>query len=95
LTPELREQVFEAFVQAPGSLEQARGGLGIGLTLVRTLVDLHGGSIEALSDGPGRGSEFVVRLPLGRAAEVESQEPALLNDSAFCPSTPFSTAPSG
>ncbi len=64
LTPELREQVFEPFVQAPGSLEKAGGGLGIGLTLVRNLVDLHGGSVIALSDGPGRGSEFVVRLPL-------------------------------
>jgi PAS domain S-box-containing protein len=64
LTPELREQVFEPFVQAPGSLEKAGGGLGIGLTLVRSLVDLHNGSVIALSDGPGRGSEFVVRLPL-------------------------------
>jgi PAS domain S-box-containing protein len=63
LTPELREQVFEPFVQAPGSLEKAGGGLGIGLTLVRKLVDLHGGSVIALSDGPGHGSEFVVRLP--------------------------------
>jgi len=68
LTAELRERVFEPFVQAPDSLGQARGGLGIGLTLVRTLVDLHGGSVEALSDGPGRGSEFVVRLPLCPAA---------------------------
>jgi signal transduction histidine kinase len=64
MTAELREQVFEPFVQAPGSLESARGGLGIGLTLARTIVDLHGGRIEALSDGPGCGSEFVVRLPL-------------------------------
>jgi PAS domain S-box-containing protein len=75
LTPELRERIFEAFVQAPDSREQARGGLGIGLTLVRTLVDLHGGSIEALSDGPGRGSEFVVRLPLRQSA-AESRETA-------------------
>ncbi|MBW8877741.1 MAG: MEDS domain-containing protein [Acidobacteria bacterium] len=75
LTPELHEQVFEPFVQAPGSLEQARGGLGIGLTLVRTLVDLHGGSIEALSDGPGCGSEFVVRLPLPAAVESRESEP--------------------
>jgi PAS domain S-box-containing protein len=64
MAPELREQVFEPFVQAPGSLEKAGGGLGIGLTLVRNLVDLHDGSVIALSDGPGRGSEFVVRLPL-------------------------------
>jgi PAS domain S-box-containing protein len=64
MTPELCEQVFEPFVQAPGSLEKAQGGLGIGLTLVRNLVDLHGGSVQALSDGPGCGCELVVRLPL-------------------------------
>jgi PAS domain S-box-containing protein len=64
MTADLRERIFELFVQAPTSLERARGGLGIGLTLVRTLVRLHGGSIEAFSDGPESGSEFVVRLPL-------------------------------
>jgi len=64
LSPEFRERVFEPFVQAPGSFERAQGGLGIGLTLVQTLVTLHDGSIEALSDGPGCGSEFVVRLPV-------------------------------
>lgn len=67
MTAELCGQVFELFVQAPSSLDRARGGLGIGLTLVRTLVALHGGSIEVLSDGPGRGSEFIVRLPLPQA----------------------------
>jgi CheY-like chemotaxis protein len=51
------------FVQADRSLERAQGGLGIGLTLVRQLVQLHGGSVTASSDGPGHGSEFVVRLP--------------------------------
>jgi signal transduction histidine kinase len=76
MTPEFCERVFEPFVQAPGSLERARGGLGIGLTLVRALVDLHGGSIAAASDGPGRGSEFVVRLPLRQPAAVEPQESA-------------------
>jgi len=69
LTPELCEQVFEAFVQAPGALEQARGGLGIGLTLVRNLVGLHGGTVQAFSDGPGRGCEFVIRLPLRGEAD--------------------------
>jgi PAS domain S-box-containing protein len=64
MTPELCEKVFEPFVQAPGSLEKAGGGLGIGLTLVRRLVELHGGSVQARSEGPGCGSEFVVRLPL-------------------------------
>jgi PAS domain S-box-containing protein len=77
MTPELREQVFEPFVQAPGSLEKAAGGLGIGLTLVRNLVNLHNGSVLALSDGPGRGSEFVVRLPLPQtaAADLASHSP--------------------
>jgi two-component system CheB/CheR fusion protein len=56
--------VFDPFTQAPQSLDRAGGGLGIGLTLVRSLVEMHGGSVTAFSDGPGRGSEFVVRLPL-------------------------------
>jgi CheY-like chemotaxis protein len=57
-------RVFEPFTQADRSLDRSQGGLGIGLTLVRLLVDRHGGSVEARSDGPGRGSEFEVRLPL-------------------------------
>jgi CheY-like chemotaxis protein len=52
------------FAQIDRSLEQTRGGLGIGLTLVKRLVELHGGSIEASSDGRGQGSEFIVRLPI-------------------------------
>ncbi|MBV8202242.1 MAG: PAS domain-containing protein, partial [Acidobacteria bacterium] len=56
--------VFDLFVQADRSLERARGGLGIGLTLVRRLVELHGGRVEAHSDGPGKGAELVVRLPV-------------------------------
>jgi signal transduction histidine kinase/CheY-like chemotaxis protein len=57
-------ELFELFTQADRSLERSDGGLGIGLTLVRRLVEQHGGSISAHSDGVGRGSEFVVRLPL-------------------------------
>ena len=56
--------VFDMFSQADRSLEKAQGGLGIGLTLVKRLVELHGGTVDARSDGPGRGSEFVVRLPI-------------------------------
>ncbi|HEY0135520.1 MAG TPA: HAMP domain-containing sensor histidine kinase [Nannocystis sp.] len=56
--------VFDLFTQAKPTLDRAQGGLGIGLTLVRTLVQLHGGSVEAASEGLGRGSEFTVRLPL-------------------------------
>jgi signal transduction histidine kinase len=57
------EKIFEPFVQANDS-DHMRGGLGIGLTLVRRLAELHGGSVRAESDGPDRGSQFVVRLPL-------------------------------
>ncbi len=58
-------KVFDTFTQGDRSDGRARGGLGIGLTLVKRLVLMHGGSVDATSDGPGRGSEFVVRLPLG------------------------------
>jgi PAS domain S-box-containing protein len=68
MTPELLDKAFDLFVQETRSLDRAQGGLGIGLTMVRTLVKLHGGSVRAFSDGPGRGSEIVVRLPLARGA---------------------------
>src|SRR5207237_573927 len=60
---EMLPRIFEMFTQVDGSLDRSRGGLGIGLTLVKRLVELHGGTITARSDGPGTGSEFVVRLP--------------------------------
>jgi PAS domain S-box-containing protein len=69
LSEELCERIFEPFVQAQDSLERSRGGLGIGLTLVRNLVDLHGGRIIARSDGPGHGSEFEICLPLPLATD--------------------------
>lgn len=56
--------LFEMFTQVDHALEKAQGGLGIGLTLAKQLVDLHGGGIEARSDGPDKGAEFIVRLPL-------------------------------
>jgi CheY-like chemotaxis protein len=56
-------KVFEMFTQVERSLERAQGGLGIGLTLVKRLVELHGGSVQARSAGPGQGTEFIVRLP--------------------------------
>lgn len=61
---EMLSKVFEMFTQVDNSLDRSQGGLGIGLTLVRHLVQLHGGEVQASSDGPGRGSEFVVRLPI-------------------------------
>jgi CheY-like chemotaxis protein len=59
--------VFEVFVQGAPPFDRALGGLGLGLALVRRLVELHGGTVEAASDGPGKGSEFVVRVPLAPA----------------------------
>jgi CheY-like chemotaxis protein len=57
-------RVFEMFVQQPQALDRAKGGIGIGLGIVRSLVDLHQGKVWATSNGPGTGSEFVVELPL-------------------------------
>lgn len=64
IAPEMINKVFDLFTQAEQTLDRSHGGLGIGLTLVRTLVELHGGRVAAQSDGVGRGSEFIVRLPL-------------------------------
>ena len=64
IPPDKLESIFEMFAQLGAAGERSRVGLGIGLTLVKRLVELHGGSVEARSPGPGRGSEFVVRLPI-------------------------------
>jgi signal transduction histidine kinase len=64
IAPDLLPRVFDPFEQAPGQAGRRTGGLGIGLALVKSLVELHGGSVAARSDGPGTGSEFVVRLPV-------------------------------
>jgi signal transduction histidine kinase len=70
--------VFELFAQADRSLDRSQGGLGIGLTLVRRLVEMHGGTVEASSPGPGHGSEFVVRIPAVSHVELlpETETPA-------------------
>jgi two-component system, chemotaxis family, CheB/CheR fusion protein len=64
IAPDMRPKIFEMFIQGDRSLERTRGGLGVGLTLVRNLVALHGGSVEARSEGVGRGAEFIISLPL-------------------------------
>lgn len=66
----LQAHAFEPFTQARGSLHRARGGLGLGLAVVRALVHLHRGDVTARSAGPGQGSEFVVTLPLLHSAEI-------------------------
>jgi two-component system CheB/CheR fusion protein len=65
--------VFDLFAQAERSLDRAQGGLGIGLTLVRRIVEMHGGRVEAFSEGPNRGSEFIVHLPLLAESAPEPQ----------------------
>ncbi len=75
IAPEMLPRVFDIFVQVEGHKGHAQGGLGIGLSLVRTLVQMHGGSISARSEGPGTGSEFVVRLPL-LPQPIEAETPA-------------------
>ena len=64
IAPELLPLVFDLFTQADRSLDRSQGGLGIGLALVQRLVELHHGTVEARSEGVGRGSEFIVRLPV-------------------------------
>jgi len=82
IEPEMTSRVFELFVQAPRARQQATGGLGVGLTLARRLVEMLGGRLELRSDGVGRGSEFIVSLPL--AKPLRSQEaPADVSDAAL------------
>jgi signal transduction histidine kinase len=71
MSEELRARAFELFVQGDAALDRGKGGLGIGLTLVRRLAELHGGAATAASEGPGKGASFTVRLPaIGPAGAV-------------------------
>ena len=80
IDPALLPHVFDLFIQADRSLERKQGGLGLGLTLVRRLVEMHGGRVEAASAGPGLGSAFTIRLP--RLAVEEAAEPATIVEPA-------------
>jgi two-component system CheB/CheR fusion protein len=68
IEPELQTKIFDLFVQSEQRLDRSRGGLGVGLSLAKNIVDLHGGTIEVHSDGPDTGSDFKVRLPLAPRA---------------------------
>jgi two-component system CheB/CheR fusion protein len=63
---EMQPHIFELFTQVDSASDRGAGGLGIGLSLVKNLVELHGGSVQVRSEGAGQGSEFTVRLPLAR-----------------------------
>jgi signal transduction histidine kinase len=86
IAPELQPRIFDLFMQAEASSESAQSGLGIGLTLVRRLVELHGGRIDAASPGRGQGSEFTVRLP--RKEHVEGEAIPAKGEPAPAASTP-------
>ena len=80
ISADMLPRVFDLFTQAENALDRSQGGLGIGLSLVRRLVEMHGGSVCAYSPGPGQGSEFTIRLPLGdrfgtRRAEQATDRP--------------------
>ena len=77
MEPALIPRIFDLFVQGPQTIARTDGGLGIGLTLLRSLVELHDGRVQAFSEGPGAGSTFEVRLPLAsRRAAATSARPA-------------------
>jgi signal transduction histidine kinase len=73
LSAEMLPRVFDLFVQERQALDRAQGGLGLGLAIVRTLVELHGGRVEARSEGQGRGSEFILRLPAATGPDEAKQ----------------------
>jgi len=81
IPPGMLDSVFEIFTQVDRTLDRAQGGLGIGLSLVRRLMNLHGGSVEARSDGVDRGSTFIIRLPLSSDETVPAVSPVLQADS--------------
>jgi PAS domain S-box-containing protein len=77
ISPDILPNVFDMFAQANSAIDHSQGGLGIGLTLVKRLVELHGGSVTASSDGQGRGSQFTVRLPLITSSPAAAPIPPL------------------
>jgi signal transduction histidine kinase len=86
IPPAKLEAIFEMFAQMEAGLSHSQGGLGIGLALARRLLALHGGSVQAFSDGPGHGSEFVVRLPLAQDDQDQDLRPTPPREQVVAPS---------
>jgi PAS domain S-box-containing protein len=82
IPPEQLCSIFELFSQVDSTLERVQGGLGIGLTLVKRLTEMHGGSVTARSDGLGRGSTFVVRLPMEGSPSAQERESPVCEEAA-------------
>src|SRR3954467_8024433 len=82
---ELQAQIFDLSVQSEQRLDRSRGGLGVGLSLAKNIVDLHGGAIEVHSDGPGRGSDFKVTIPILEQKRADwGAEPTTARHSERC-----------
>ena len=88
IPPDMLARVFDLFAQADRSLDRSQGGLGLGLTLVRSLVEMHGGSVEAASGGLNQGSEFRVRLPVWKPSELGASTKAASKEARTERSTP-------
>jgi CheY-like chemotaxis protein len=83
ISPQLIDRVFDLFVQEESSIDRSQGGMGVGLTLVKRLVELHGGTVEAQSKGRDRGSEFIVRLPVVAKTGTTPETPARVSFSSL------------
>jgi len=78
IEPELKERIFDMFVRGKHGMSDTSSGLGVGLALSRKIVELHGGSVDVASEGAGKGSEFIVRLPIAQPQQALQSAPAPL-----------------
>ena len=74
IDPEVLDEIFDMFFQSDNALDRSDGGMGVGLTLVRTLVEMHDGTVRAHSEGLGHGSQFIIRLPLTSKLPAKPRE---------------------